>query len=239
MLKVISLIAERSGIGELLSLGSRRVAERIGHGAEQLAMHVKGLELGFHEPRVKAALGLGFMVNPNGGDHVTPPQDTMFVSEPQIKDLKPMGILEPFPADEMSPRKVAFFKTMHQKHIYIDSLVLCFIAALPFSHQYLSNIVSAVTGWDTDVTEQMQVAERILTTSRLFNYRERFSIKDDWLPQRFFEPKTDGPLSGPDKGLNPEEYKQALRYYYALMGWHPSTGAPLPEKVEELGIIQA
>ena len=117
-------------------------------------------------------------------------------------------------------------------------MVMCIIPCLAFSHQHLSDIVSAVTGWETSVTEQMQVAERILTTLRLFNYREGFSRKEDWLPQRFFEPKTDGPLSESDKALNPEKYRQALQYYYTLMGWDPSTGAPLPEKIEELGIIQ-
>ena len=236
MLKVIALISERRGIGELLSLGSRKVAEKIGQGSEKFAIHVKGLECGFHDPRLKAALGFGFMVNPHGGDHVDPPQDLNYVSEPQIKDLKPMGILEPMPSDEMSPRKIALFRALHQKHIYIDSLVMCMIPCLPFSHQHLSDIVSAVTGWNSGVAEQMQVAERILTTSRLFNYRDGLSSKEDWLPQRFFESKTDGPLAEPDKGLDPERYRQALRYYYALMGWDPSTGVPLPEKIEELDI---
>ena len=113
---------------------------------------------------------------------------------------------------------------------------LCVIACIPFSHQHLADLVGAVTGWDTSVAEQMQVAERILTTARLFNLREGFSAEDDQLPQRFFQPKTDGPLSEKGKGLDPKKYKQAKRYYYTLMGWDPDTGVPLPEKVEELRI---
>lgn len=234
MLEVIPLIAKRQGIGELLSEGTARAAKRIGKGAERFAMHVKGLELGFHEPRLKAGLGLGFMLNPHGGDHVDPPQDVNFVTEAQIKDLKPMGILEPLPADEMSPRKVTLFRAIHQKQILIDSMVLCVISSLPFSHQHLADIIGAVTGWETGIVEQMQVAERILTTARLFNIREGFTAKDDMLPERFFQPKTDGPLAS--KPLDPKKFEQAKRYYYTLMGWDPDTGIPLPEKLEELNI---
>ena len=76
----------------------------------------------------------------------------------------------------------------------------------------------------------------ILTVCRLINYREGLSSKDDKLPQRLFEPKTDGPLSEPDKHLDPQQVERAKRYYYTLMGWDSTTGAPLPEKIEELAI---
>jgi aldehyde:ferredoxin oxidoreductase len=51
MLKVIDLIANRHGIGNLLAEGSARMAKNIGKGSEQFAMQVKGLECGLHEPR--------------------------------------------------------------------------------------------------------------------------------------------------------------------------------------------
>jgi len=113
-------------------------------------------------------------------------------------------------------------------------MVLCVISSLPFSHQHLADIIGAVTGWETGIVEQMQVAERILTTARLFNIREGFTAKDDMLPERFFQPKTDGPLAS--KPLDPKKFEQAKRYYYTLMGWDPDTGIPLPEKLEELNI---
>jgi len=138
------------------------------------------------------------------------------------------------PADEMSPRKVALFRAIHQKQILLDSMVLCVISAMPFSHQHLADIISAVTGWETGVVEQMQVAERILTAARLFNIREGLGVKDDILPERFFQPKTDGALS--DKALDRKKLEQARRYYYTLMGWDPDTGVPLPERLEELNI---
>jgi len=96
-------------------------------------------------------------------------------------------------------------------------------------------MVNAVTGWDTSVMEQLRVAERILTMARLFNIREGFTAADDVLPQRFFQPKTDGALA--DKPLDPTKFARAKSYYYTLMGWEARSGIPTLEKLEELGII--
>ena len=70
--------------------------------------------------------------------------------------------------------------------------------------------------------------------ARLFNVREGLTAADDKLPQRFFQPKTNGVLA--DKTLDPEKMERAKRYYYTLMGWDEETGIPRPEKVEELEI---
>jgi aldehyde:ferredoxin oxidoreductase len=72
-----------------------------------------------------------------------------------------------------------------------------------------------------------------VTLARLINVREGFGATDDYLPRRFFQPKTDGPLS--NKALDAAAYENAKRYYYMIMGWDVN-GVPLPEKVEELGI---
>ncbi len=232
MLKIIELIARREGIGNLLAEGVSRAAQKIGKGASKFAMQVKGLEPGMHEPRLKRGLGLGFMVNPHGADHVCNVLDDTFVEDRQLKGIKPLGILEPLSMDDIGPRKVALFKLMQLKHIIEDSLVTCML--LPYTHQQLADITAVVTGWDTGVVEQMRIAERILTITRLFNIREGFTAADDELPQRFYQPKTDGALA--DKPLDPTEMERAKRYYYALMGWDTHTGIPTAEKLEELGI---
>ncbi len=93
--------------------------------------------------------------------------------------------------------------------------------------------LAAVTGWDTRMPELLRVAERVLTMARLFNLREGLSAADDVLPERFFQPKTDGALA--DKHLDRAKYEKAKSYYYTLVGWD-AKGVPLPEKVEELYI---
>jgi aldehyde:ferredoxin oxidoreductase len=232
MLAVVDLIARREGIGALLAEGVAKVAKKLGGRAEEFALHVKGLEPAMHDPRSKTGLGIGYMVNPHGADHCCNLQDPQYITAEQIADLRPMGILEPTGVYDTSGRKVALFKLIQCQRIWSDSLVMCMF--LPYSVQQTTDLLAAVTGWDTGVMEQMKVAERILTLSRMFNIREGFTAADDNLPPRFYQPKTDGVLA--DKPLDPKKMEKAKRYYYALMGWDRDTGVPLPEKLEELNI---
>jgi len=231
MLKSIELIARREGIGNLLAEGTARLAKEIGKGSEDFAMQVKGLEAAMHEPRVKAGLGLGYMVTPAGADHVCNLPDNFFTSEMAMEPLHPLGIFTPLPADDIGPRKVGLFKVMQSSAILEDSMVTCLI--LPFTFQLKAEVLTAVTGWDTSIAELLRVAERVLTVARLFNIREGLSAADDVLPERFFQPKTDGVLA--DKHLDRAKFEKAKSFYYTLMGWD-AKGVPLPEKVEELYI---
>jgi aldehyde:ferredoxin oxidoreductase len=232
MLKTVDLIAHRKGIGALLAEGSLRAARQIGQGAEDFVVHVKGLEPGMHEPRIQPGFGLGFMVNPHGADHCCNMMDTEYIDPDSLDNLRPLGILELLPADEISPRKVALLKAIQLNQIINDSLVIC--QFLPYSFTQLAGITSAVCGWDTDIAEQMRVAERILTVMRLFNIRNGFTEKEDVLPRRFYQPKTDGVLSA--TALNSTEQEKAKHDYYTLMGWDSDNGIPLPERVEQLEI---
>jgi len=232
MLKIIELIARREGIGDLLAEGTARAAQKIGKGAQDFAIQVKGLEAGMHEPRLKPGFGLGYMVNPHGADHCCNMYDANYVTKVQLKELRPLGILEPVPIDDIGPRKVALLRLVQFKQIVLDCLVLCLF--LPYSYEQIAGVTAAVTGWDTGIMEQLRVAERILTMARLFNVREGLTAADDVLPQRFFQPKSNGALV--DKPLDPTKLEQAKSYYYTLMGWDRHTGIPTPEKLEELDI---
>lgn len=235
MLKMIELIARREAVGDLLAEGSARAAQRIGAGAEAFAMHVKNQELPMHEPRLSKALGLGYMVNPHGADHMDNLIDIFYcemTEQPNITvaDALPLGF-EPAPYPDIGPKKVALFKVLQTKRIIADSLVLCHF--LPYSYLQYAELTASVTGWDTSVMEHIRIAERILTMCRLFNVREGISADDDKLPARFFQPTGEGALS--DKCLSREEMENAKRYYYHLMGWDEK-GVPMAEKLEELGI---
>jgi aldehyde:ferredoxin oxidoreductase len=237
MLKMIELIARRQGIGNLLAEGTRRVARKIGKGSEDFAMQVKGLETPMHDPRRKAGLGIGYMVNPHGDDHCCSMHDELLSSEKSLKGLgyHTLGIIETLPVDDAGPRKVTLLRLEQHKEILEDVMLICHLIPLfpPFTYQWFADIMGAVTGWDTGVTELLKVSERVLTVARLFNIREGFSAADDVLPERFFQPKTDGVLS--NKHLDRAKFEQAKKFYYALMGWDEN-GVPLPEKVEELYI---
>jgi aldehyde:ferredoxin oxidoreductase len=231
MVKAIELIAKREGIGNLLAEGVARVSKTIGNKSEEYAMHVKGLEPALHDPRIRTGLALNYMLAPMGADHCSGIRDGEFAHEMMLKPYHPLGILTPVSITDFGPRKVSIFRTGQFINFIYDSLVIC---TFPFfKPEMLPELLNAVTGWDTGLTELLRVAERIITLMRLFNVRECFTAADDWLPERFLQPKTDGPLA--NIIIDRAAYEKAKKYYYTLMGWD-ANGVPLPEKVEELYI---
>jgi aldehyde:ferredoxin oxidoreductase len=235
LLEIIELITRRKGVGGLLAEGTARMAERIGQGADAFAMQVKGLEPGMHEPRLNPGMGLGFMLSPHGADHCASLLELMDLSENFMKEWQSLGMLDVPAMDGLSPTKVEIFRLKHFKSFISDSLCVCSLLFLlpKWTFKKLAEVLEALTGWDTTPVELLRIAERIVTLARLINVREGFGATDDYLPRRFFQPKTDGPLS--NKALDAAAYENAKRYYYMIMGWDVN-GVPLPEKVEELGI---
>ncbi|MCL5074596.1 MAG: aldehyde ferredoxin oxidoreductase family protein [Chloroflexi bacterium] len=233
MVSLVQLIARRESIGDLLAEGVQRAAQSIGPGAEKLAMHVKGQGLPMHEPRLKHGLGIGYAISPTGADHCHSMHDTLYAQEgSNLQSLKPLGILEPLPADDLSPAKVRMFVYEHQRRALCNCLLLCIF--LPYSSQQVVDLVNGVTGWETSVWELMKVSERTLNLARAFNAREGFDARDDGLPDRIYEPFRSGPLAG--HGIDREAMREALRTYYQMMGWDATSGWPTAAKLHELGL---
>ena len=232
MVKIIRMIGDRKGIGNLLAEGSMRVANKIGKGAEKYAVHVKGQEFPMHEPRLKRGMAIGYSVSPTGADHMHSLHDTSLVTEKGLIRYKPFGVYEPVPLEEMGASKVRIQKYHTQWRIMMNSLVFCVFP--PWTKEELVQIVNAVTGWETTGFELMKTGQRILTMARVFNLKEGFTAADDWLPPRMFQPATCGPLSNTtvdEKGL-----KKARSIFYAMMGWDRETGIPTTDTLGELDI---
>jgi aldehyde:ferredoxin oxidoreductase len=233
MLETIDLIAQRKGIGDILADGSRQAAEKIGRGAEALAIQVKGLEVPMHDPRAKAALGLGYVVNPIGADHCANLHDPMISSQTgDLAALHPLGVHDPLPADDLSPRKVTAFHYFHSFRILQDCGVVCMF--VPSSLERLTAMVKGITGWDTGMVELLRIADRTLTLARMFNLREGIDSTGDKLPDRFFQAHVGGP-SANHKLYERQNLEKAKSYYYSLMGWD-AKGVPTPETLEAQGI---
>jgi aldehyde:ferredoxin oxidoreductase len=231
MLKAIDLIAERKGFGNVLAEGSARLAHKIGQDSINFAIQVKGLESPMHDPRMKTNMAYGYMFSPIGADHCEQATDGAISTEKGLGVYHSLGWHLPFALNEISPRKVGFYKVDMCNYFVIDSLVTCLFVG--YGPEGEAELVKAVTGWDTGVAEMERIGERVLTTMRLFNVREGFTAADDVLPERFFEPKTDGVLA--NMHMDRAKIDQSRKYFYALMGWD-ADGVPLPEKVEELYI---
>jgi len=232
MLEAIRMIGERRGFGDILADGSKRAAEKIGGDAWKYAVNVKGQELPMHDPRLKRALGLGYAVSPTGADHMHNIHDTMMVSEVGVARLKPLGILESLPLEDLSSRKVRMLIYHVNLRVLDNCALMCMFA--PWSPSQKVEIFKAVTGWDTTLWELAKVGERALNMARAFNMREGLTEKEDWLPPRMFQPQNGGPI--PDTAVDPRKMRKAKRTYYRMMGWDEDTGVPTVGKLEELDI---
>ena len=228
MLQLLELIAARQGIGDLLAEGTKRAAERIGGGAERLAVHVKGQEMPYHDPRIQHGLGLGYAVSYTGADHMHNAFDSNYEHEAGMDSVRNLGVLEPMPAPWLGPEKVrAIIYGSLRGHLN-NCLGLC--SFLPYRNDQVVEAVRAVTGWDTTAWELWKAAERLVTMARVFNMRLGFTPADDRLPPRMTEPL------GPGKPIDPAAVEAALPLYYEMMGWDPVTGVPRAAKLYELDI---
>ena len=233
MVELLQMTVERKGIGDLLAQGYDACIKAWGPKAKEYAIEVKGQPFPMHEPRYKFALGLGYAISPTGADHVHNIHDTAYTNEVGLDGVQPFGVLEPLPKDDLSPAKVRLYHYHTGFSILKNMLGMCLF--LPFGPNQTVDIVRAVTGWEnTSLFELMKASERALAMARAFNAREGFTAKDDYLPERFFEAFTDGPLAG--VGQKKHEFRAALETYYQMAGWDSKLAAPTRAKYQELDL---
>ena len=70
MLALIGKIARQEDIGAMLAEGVRDAARRIGQGSEAFAIHVKGLEVAYHDPRAFVSMAVNYATAARGGCHL-------------------------------------------------------------------------------------------------------------------------------------------------------------------------
>ena len=239
LLALTEKIARREGFGAVLADGVRRAAQRIGKGADRFAMHVKGQEIPLHEPRGKQSLALAYATAPGGADHGRHPHDPTYEGlHPEGGHaLEPLGLCEPLKRLDLSQCKVRAYYYATNWNIMMSSAGMCILAVSPaniINPTRVTDLLRALTGWDTSLWELMKVGERGKALARVFNCREGISPKDEVLPARFHEAFTDGPLKG--VRVDPEAFAKARRLYYQMEGWDPETGWPTYARLAELGI---
>ncbi len=234
MVQLIEKIAKREGFGDLLAEGASRAAERLGVG-QDLVVEVKKHALPAHMPEVKRSLGLIYAVNPFGADHQSSEHDPSYKYYPER--MAQLGLTNPQEPTVLNEEKVRFALTTQYLYSALDSVTVCQFVFGPAWHlfdvQQLADTVSAITGWDVDIPELLEVGARRLNMMRMFNAREGFTRADDRLPPKLFRPRVGGPTDGVH--LTPEEIEWAKDLYYRLAGWDEQ-GIPTRQRLEELGL---
>ena len=235
MLELLEKIARREGIGDIMAEGSALAAKKIGKGAENFVCTVKGQEAGFHDPRGKTGVGLGFALSPTGADHIEAPHDVAFQGA-GVNLIKPLGMLESPKPLETDIDKVRFFVEAQKSWAMNNTLSICNFVVRPIyamSYDKLVEAVKAITGWETSLYELLMGAERSIVLARMFNVREGFDSKDDCLFERMHTPMPAGPLQG--RFFEAEAFRAALDLYYEMMNWDEN-GVPRKAKLHSLNL---
>jgi aldehyde:ferredoxin oxidoreductase len=220
--KLVRLTGLRQGIGELLALGSERLAAHFGNDSQKLLYAVQGMEIAGHSARGIRSMGLAYATSTRGGSH---------------HDARP-NYREPDADPGFEAHAEYCVRSQHYTAI-VDSLVLCrFIAERAFGTQVndtLKEVMNYVTGWEMSLEEIDAVGERIYNLERVINIKRGLNRSDDTLPYRVMqEPIPDGPVKGrycPDDAL-----QSMLDQYYRLRSWDQE-GIPTNEKLSELNIV--
>ncbi len=218
---ILKKTAYREGNGNLWAEGVKRTAEKYGGEALDCAVYtLKGATPRGHDHRARWSEMIDTCLSNTGTIEVGP-------GIPAVKEL---GILPP--KDMFDAIEVSTFNAMVcGRRLFEDSLVLCFFCGQDL--KMITDTLSAITDWDFDIQEAMDVGKRIVNQLRVFNFRHGLT-KDVEAPSvRYGSTPVDGPAEG--KSIMPQW--EALRSnYYEKMGWDPETGKPLPETLTKLGL---
>lgn len=234
---LVKKISKREGIGNLLADGVLKAAKKIGQGAEKFAIHCKGLEGPAHDPRSGKALAICYGTANRGMCHIHPLEGMAYDSGKMDWGMIPYGVPDPNKVDRWEEKgKGKIVKILQDGLIMPDILGICklFMYAGVTLEQY-AKILSAFTGWNLNGKDLLKIGERTINLQRLFNIREGFSKKDDFIPERAKRRPLFGAYRDEERCIV-KDYKGMLEEYYKARSWDIKTGIPTEKKIKDLAI---
>jgi aldehyde:ferredoxin oxidoreductase len=218
---LLGRIAARQGIGALLAEGVKHASQTVGGEAADLAIYTgKGASPRSHDHRGGWAELFDTTMSNTGTIEAT-----WVGVHPEFVDLPP--VTDPFSHEEVS-RTNARYNGVRQ---FDDCLGTCrFVSPHP---RLQLECVNAVTGWDLSLDDVFTVGLRVVNQLRVFNFRHGMRKEDERPSKRYGSVPIDGPAKGRDIM---EKWALMLEVYYTEMGWDPTTGKPLPQTLERLGL---
>lgn len=210
-IEMIGAIARREGIGDLLAEGSRVAARQLGAEAAQLAVHVKGLELPYIDPRAFVDMGLDYATANRGACHMESPSYWRgygatwpgWQEEPRDR----------FEGGETAAQLVVEFQNFAS---VFNPLGLCkFICKGGIAPEHVTALLDAAMGWEWTPDDLLAAGRRIYDLKRHINCELGITRADDTLPPRILtHPRPSGSAEGSLPDLD-----AMLESYYRLRGW--------------------
>ncbi|MBT9167359.1 MAG: putative oxidoreductase YdhV [Syntrophomonadaceae bacterium] len=226
VIELLHQIAKKEGIGAVLSEGTREAAKRLGKGAEEFAVEVKGLEVPMHDPRGFHGMGLAYMTSIRGACHL---MHLALSVEQGINTYAEVGFQENY-IGQRSEGKAEMIKLCEDLGLPCNSLLICQFVAWTLSAHELAEMVRVSTGFDMTLKDLLTCGERTWLLKRGLGNMMGVKVKDDRLPKRILTPLKEGAAVGsvPDVG-------RLLREYYEVRGLD-GDGRPKKEVLIKAGL---
>ena len=224
MLALVRQIGLREGIGRLLGEGVREAARELGRGAEEFALHVRGLELAQHDPRSMNSLAVAYATYPRGACHRG---CSHYLERHGVADI---GYEKGLPRQDPAGKGAMVARLQDYAGLF-NSLKVCQFIMPGTLGKDLVTYLNLTTGWDVTLDELLAIGERASNLKRMYNIRLGQSRKDDTLPRRIREERL--PDGGAGNYLPP--FEMMLDEYYAARGWG-ADGVPTPDTLRRLGL---
>lgn len=220
-IKLIEMIANREGMGDLLAEGTLAVARH--YGMEEMAAQVHGLEVAMHDPRASSGVALSYLTSPRGACHNK--SDAYLLDIGRTMEDIGIGLVDRFEEEG----KAALMVRHQNWRSAGDALIACMIVNFPVDG--LVEMLGAATGWDIALDSLLRAGERILNLKRVLNLRWGLKTEDEKLPGMLLKPLEEGGTGGyvPD-------VERLLSDYYEVRKWDRRSGKPTLEKLRELDL---
>jgi aldehyde:ferredoxin oxidoreductase len=218
MVRLVELAGKGEGFGRKIGLGSYRLAES--YGVPELSMSVKKLEFPAYDGRAIQGMGLEYATSNRGACHVRG-----YLVSPEI-----LGVPEKLDPQAVEG-KAAWAKGFQDVTAVVDSAGVCLFTTFAIGVSQVAKLYNAVTGYQNNDGQMLEIGDRIWNLERLFNLRAGIDTVQDTLPGRvLLEPLPDGPMQGAVCRL-----PEMLPEYYSLRGWDEK-GIPTEWKLQSLGL---
>ena len=226
VIELIKKISARDGIGDMLAEGSRAAAAKIGKGAPDLTVEVKGLEAPMHDPRAYHGLGLAYAMSIRGACHLSHMDLT---AEQGRAPMVEVGLTELLPA-QSSAGKAKVVWTTENLGALLQASGLCNfgMSALDFSD--LANMLNATTGSNYTVQDLLDIGERLWLLKRSISNMMGVTIDDDRLPKKLLTAQQEGAAEG-----SVPDIEMMMKEYYDLRGLDMK-GVPTKETLVRVGL---
>jgi aldehyde:ferredoxin oxidoreductase len=251
VIEMIDRICFRKGyLGDLLAEGGIRASEKIGKGAFDYLIQVKGMQNLQSDERATPGLALNIATSSRGSDHLRsrPAIDLYHLPEEVLRRI----YSSPIPYDgPLSSKHTAYdgkaWPVFWQENCFmgVDCLGICkyhttFLGATLPNYEDWSKVIYYNCGLEMTPEELWQASRRANMMERLFNLREGLQREDlkkgDMLNHRYFdEPAKRGAPGVIGAHLERDKFRKMIDEFYEYKGLDKE-GNPKPDVLKELGL---